>query len=214
MEHPSVETLARALAGLDADACVKLVEEVGRAVGPDRLLHEIFLPALSKVGDIWARGLLDDLAFAQAAVITEQLWTLAGAGTAAAARGPTAAGPVVVVGVPSPDQHDVGKNQVVRLLDRAGARVHDLGREVGPEAFGEKAIEVGAAAVVLSASTQASLARVGEVREGLDEAGSDAKLVVGGQAALSAEGVEEADIVVSDAYETVDEVMSLDGGGS
>lgn len=211
MEHPSVETLARALAGLDADACVRLVEEVGRAVGPDRMLKEIFLPALSKVGDIWARGLLDDLAFAQAAVITEQLWGMVGAGATAPDRR-TGGGPNVVIGVPAPDRHDIGKNQVVRLLARAGARVHDLGLGVEPAAFADKAAEVAAAAVLVSASTQESLATLPQIREALDGAGSSASLMVGGLAAAGAAAVEGADVVLHDAYHAVDEVTALPAG--
>lgn len=213
MEHPAVETLARALAGLDADACVRIVEEVGRAVGPDRMLREIFLPALSGVGDIWARGLLDDLAFAQAAVITEQLWALVAPRAASADQTAAEGGPTVVIGVPAPDRHDIGKNQVARLLGRAGARVHDLGTEVEPRAFADKAKELAAAAVLVSASTRDSLARVADIREALDGAGARAAVLVGGQATVGLESVEGADVVLLDAYHAVDEVTALGASG-
>lgn len=207
MEHPSIETLSRALAALDADACVRIVEEVGRAVGSERLMTAVFLPALSQVGDTWAKGLLDDLAFAQAAVIVEQLWALAGApaGRLAAPKGEH--GPTVVVGVISPDIHDIGKNQVAMLLARHGARVHDLGADVDPAAFATKAREVGADAVVVGASTQRSLFMLPDVRSALEQAGVEARLIVGGQAALAADDVPQADAVVADAYETLDEIM-------
>lgn len=204
MDHPAIETLARALAGLDSDACVKLVEEVGRAMGPERLLEEVYLPALSKVGDIWARGLLDDLAFAQAAVVAEQLWGLVAPGAAAK----TCAGPTVLVAVLAPDRHDIGKNQVSRLLTEAGARVTDLGIQVEPSDIAARAKEVGARAVLVGASTRDALARLGEVREALDEAGVNARLVVGGQAVLGGPFPDGVDAVSTDAYEAVEHALS------
>jgi len=207
MEHPSIETLSRALAALDADACVRIVEEIGRAVGPKRLMTEVFLPALSQVGETWAKGLLDDLAFAQAAVIVEQLWALAGApaGRFAAPKGEQ--GPTVVVGVVSPDIHDIGKNQVAMLLARHGVRVHDLGADVDPATFATKAREAGADAVLVGASTQRSLFMLPDVRSALEQAGVESRLIVGGQAALAADEVPQADAVVSDAYEALDEIV-------
>lgn len=212
MDHPAIETLARALAALDADACVKIVEEVGRAVGPERLLEEIYLPALSRLGDIWARGLLDDLAFAQAAVIAEQLWGMIA--PARSAGGGEATGPAVVVGVLAPDRHDIGKNQVARLLAEAGARVTDLGTQVEPEEFADRAREAGAAVIYVGAATQPALARLKEVRTALDDAGLSASVLVGGQAASCAHEVEGADAVVADGHEAVDLALASGAGSS
>jgi methanogenic corrinoid protein MtbC1 len=215
MDHPAIETLARALAALDADACVRIVEEVGKAMGPDRLLSEVFLPALSRLGDIWAHGLLDDLAFAQAAVISEQLWGLLPGtgphGGTPGRKGVPAAGPAVVVGTVAPDLHDIGKNQLIRLLGRSGVRVHDLGAAVRPETFAEKAKEVAAAWVLVSASTRAALASVAEVHESLEAAGLTCRIIVGGDAAACEETVGGADAVAADAYEAVEMVAGPGG---
>jgi 5-methyltetrahydrofolate--homocysteine methyltransferase len=113
----------------------------------------------------------------------------------------------VVIGVISPDIHDIGKNQVAMLLTRRGARVHDLGADVEPAQFAAKAREAGADAVLVGASTQRALFMLPDVRSALEQAGVESRLIVGGQAALAADEVPQADAVVADAYEAVDEIL-------
>lgn len=56
----------------------------------------------------------------------------------------------VVIGVVQGDTHDIGKNLVKIMLEAAGFQVYDLGRDVEPRAFVEKAKEVGARIICLS----------------------------------------------------------------
>lgn len=56
----------------------------------------------------------------------------------------------VVIGVVEGDTHDVGKNLVRIILQTKGFEVHDLGRDVAPAKFVDKAIEVGADVIGLS----------------------------------------------------------------
>ena len=49
-----------------------------------------------------------------------------------------------VIGTVQGDLHDIGKNLVVMMLKGAGFEIHDMGVDVAPEAFVEKAEEVGA----------------------------------------------------------------------
>jgi corrinoid protein of di/trimethylamine methyltransferase len=55
-----------------------------------------------------------------------------------------------VLGVVEGDTHDIGKNLVKIMLDAAGFEIHDLGRDVPPQRFLEKALEVEADFIGLS----------------------------------------------------------------
>ena len=57
----------------------------------------------------------------------------------------------VVIGTVQGDQHDMGKNLVGIMLKGAGLEVIDLGKDVAPETFVDKAQEVGADIIGLSA---------------------------------------------------------------
>lgn len=56
----------------------------------------------------------------------------------------------VVIGVVEGDTHDVGKNLVRIILQTKGFEVHDLGRDVPPATFVDKAVELGADVIALS----------------------------------------------------------------
>jgi methanogenic corrinoid protein MtbC1 len=56
----------------------------------------------------------------------------------------------VVIGVVEGDTHDVGKNLVRIILQTKGFEVYDLGRDVAPAKFVDKALEVGAEVIALS----------------------------------------------------------------
>jgi len=56
----------------------------------------------------------------------------------------------VVIGVIEGDTHDIGKNMVRIMLETGGFEVHDLGRDVPPQVFVDKAKEVNATIIGLS----------------------------------------------------------------
>ena len=56
----------------------------------------------------------------------------------------------VVIGTVFGDLHDIGKNLVVLMLESSGFEVHNIGENVPPENFVEKATELGANVVGLS----------------------------------------------------------------
>jgi len=58
---------------------------------------------------------------------------------------------IAVIGTVKGDLHDIGKNLVRMMLKGAGIEVYDIGVDVSPEAFADKAEEVGAQIVCLSA---------------------------------------------------------------
>lgn len=56
----------------------------------------------------------------------------------------------VVIGVIEGDTHDIGKNMVRIMLETGGFEVHDLGRDVPPRVFVDKAKEFNATIIALS----------------------------------------------------------------
>lgn len=56
----------------------------------------------------------------------------------------------VVIGVVEGDTHDIGKNLVKIMLETSGFEVYDLGRDIPPQQFVEKAEEVNADIIGLS----------------------------------------------------------------
>jgi len=80
------------------------------------------------------------------------------------------------------DIHDIGKTLVATMLSATGFQVYDLGVDVPVEAFLEKAREVDADVVGLSALLTTTMVKQKTVIEALEEAGlrRQVKVMVGG----------------------------------
>ncbi len=68
-----------------------------------------------------------------------------------------------VIGTVKGDLHDIGKNLVKMMMKGAGIEVYDLGVDVSEEKFVEKAEEVGADIVCLSALLTTTMPAIGDV---------------------------------------------------
>ncbi len=88
----------------------------------------------------------------------------------------------VVIGVVQGDTHDIGKNLVRIMLEVAGFEVFDLGRDVPPRKFVDRAVEVKADIIALSTLMTTTMERMGEVIGILEEENlrSRFKVIVGG----------------------------------
>ena len=104
----------------------------------------------------------------------------------------------VVIGVIEGDSHDVGKNLVKVMLDVAGFEVHDLGRDVSPDAFVAKAKEVDADIIAVSTFMTTTMSGIEALVSKLEEAGirDRVKVMVGG----SPVGGSFADRIGADGY--------------
>lgn len=69
----------------------------------------------------------------------------------------------VVIGVVEGDTHDIGKNLVKIMLESAGFEVFDLGRDIPPIRFVEKAEEVNAKIIALSTLMTTTMDGMAEV---------------------------------------------------
>lgn len=97
-------------------------------------------------------------------------------------EGELAAKGKVVIGTVRQDLHDIGKNLVAMMMEGAGFIITDLGVDVSPEQFTEKAKEVGADIVAMSALLSTTMPAMGETIKALQEAGirDKVKVLIGG----------------------------------
>ena len=88
----------------------------------------------------------------------------------------------VVIGVVEGDTHDVGKNLVRIILQTKGFEVLDLGRDVAPVKFVDKAIEIGADVIALSTLMTTTMENMDETINLLNVRGvrDQFKVIVGG----------------------------------
>lgn len=88
----------------------------------------------------------------------------------------------VVLGVVEGDTHDIGKNLVGLMLETAGFEVHDIGRDVSPEVFVQKGLELNADILCISTLMTTTMDAMGAVVTKLEEKGvrDQFKVMVGG----------------------------------
>jgi methylmalonyl-CoA mutase cobalamin-binding domain/chain len=89
---------------------------------------------------------------------------------------------IVVIGVVEGDTHDIGKNLVKIMLETAGFEVVDVGRDVAPAVFVERAESAGAHIIGMSTLMTTTMGAMSEVIRILDEkqARPRIKVMVGG----------------------------------
>jgi len=88
----------------------------------------------------------------------------------------------VVIGVIEGDTHDIGKNLVKIMLETSGFEVVDLGRDIPPLQFVEKAKEINAKIIALSTLMTTTMDGMAEVIDILkqQEIRENFKVIVGG----------------------------------
>lgn len=88
----------------------------------------------------------------------------------------------IVIGTVKGDLHDIGKNLVVMMMEGAGFTVTDLGVDVLPEVFVQKAKEENADIVAMSALLSTTMPGMQETVEALRKAGlrNTVKVMIGG----------------------------------
>ena len=88
----------------------------------------------------------------------------------------------VVIGVVEGDTHDIGKNLVKIMLETSGFEVTDLGRDIPPARFVEKAKEIGAKIIALSTLMTTTMDGMASVIRQLNDEGirDSFKVIVGG----------------------------------
>ena len=120
----------------------------------------------------------------------------------------------VIIGTVKGDLHDIGKNLVAMMMEGAGFTVTDLGVDVSPEKFVQKAQEVEPDIVAISALLSTTMPAMPQTIEALQKAGirDNVKVIIGG-APVTAKYAQEikADSYGADAGSAVTEAKKLLG---
>lgn len=150
-----------------------------------RVVPELLSPTLETFGKLWAHGAGGaSLAVGYvAAKIAEDVLSRVLIDAASSADGPArpAKGPVLLGNVED-DFHPLGRKMVVAFLRADGWEVHDMGVDVRPEQFLDKAEETGAKVIGASAMMFTTAKNVAKLREEIDRRGwkDRIQLAVGG----------------------------------
>lgn len=181
MTQPDPAQVLDALLAADRAAVEERIESWARAHGYMSAYATLLEPALVELGRRWESG--EEFVLAQGylgAKITEGLLGRIAAErqTAGERQQPGA----VVLGNIEDDFHSLGRRMVGTFLRLDGWNVHDLGNDVLPATFVDKALEVGARVIGASAMMYTTATNIAGLREEIDRrvpAGA-VKLAVGG----------------------------------
>ncbi len=120
----------------------------------------------------------------------------------------------VVIGTPQGDIHDIGKNIVAGLLEGNGFTVYDVGVDVPPMDIVNKAQEVDAVAIGLSALISTAVSGMAETIILLKERKIPISVIIGGAAtSQNAANTIRADAYAKDAWEGVQIIQEWAKGG-
>src|SRR5512138_3194185 len=142
-ERIHLQILHRRPEGIEA-----LIDEALTRRAAVAVLNEVLLPAMKDVGDRFGAGELILPFVLQSAEVMKK--AVAHLEQFLEKKAGTTKGTVVLATVYG-DVHDIGKNLVKTILSNNGFTVHDLGKQVPVATVIEKAVQVGADAVGLSA---------------------------------------------------------------
>jgi corrinoid protein of di/trimethylamine methyltransferase len=200
MSNELFEAMALSIIQGDEDAAADLARQaLAQGIDPLEAINQGFVVGINQVGAQFSCGdmFLPELvasgeAMKMAVAVLEP--EMARQGTHRQILGK------VVIGTVEGDIHDIGKTLVATMLSAGGFQVYDLGVDVPIEKFVEKAREVGADIVGLSALITTTMGRQKDVIEALDDVGlrPQVKVMVGGApvtrqwaAEIGAEGYSE-----------------------
>lgn len=161
MADDAAARLYQAFVSQDPAAAISVIEQAKRAgTAQVQLFDQLFAPSMSLLGGAWASGVIDEITFTQAAVVAEQITSFVTPPTTAQDTGIT-----VLVGTMHRDMHTIDKDIAAAALKEAGHRVIDLGTDVRPAEFLERAEETGARIAIVFAQMRGTAESVLRVRE-------------------------------------------------
>ncbi len=181
-DHFDYPTMARALILGDKDTVARKTREgLDLSMDPKDLIFRGLIPGMDVVGEKFRRNeyyvpqvLLSARAMYAGLDLLKPLITQAGSGAKSLG--------VVAIGTAQGDLHDIGKNLVAMMLEGAGFKVVNLGRDVAPEKFVAAVEEHGAQIVGISALMTTTMPAMKRTIDALDRAGvrGRVKVMIGG----------------------------------
>ncbi len=159
------------------------VAEIGRALdgGGDvkEVLEEGLFAAMDEVGQRYSKGLMFVPEMLQSARAMQECMELL---RPLFQKGDLSSKGKVIIGTVRQDIHNIGKNLVVMMMEGGGFAVTDLGVDVSPKKFVQKAQELEVDIVAMSALLSTTMVAMKETIEALEEAGirDRVKVMIGG----------------------------------
>lgn len=164
----------------DAVAATKNADGVSpQGIEAVEVLNNVLLPAMKQVGDLFGAGQLILPFVLQSAEVMKK--AVAKLESYLDRLEGTSKGKVVLATVYG-DVHDIGKNLVNTILSNNGYTVYDLGKQVPVNTIIEKALEVGADAIGLSALLVSTSKQMPICVQELHKRGLNIPVLVGGAA--------------------------------
>lgn len=156
-----------------------VLDEAGVRENPVRLLNDVLLPAMKEVGDKFGAGeLILPFVLQSAEVMKKAVRHLE---QFLEKKEGYTKGKIVLATVYG-DVHDIGKSLVNTILSNNGYTVYDLGKQVPVNTIVEKAQEVEADAIGLSALLVSTSKQMPLCVQELDKRGFDIPVLIGGAA--------------------------------
>lgn len=182
MHEELFQAMAQSIIDGETQEAERLAQQVIKQnIDPLDAINKGFVVGVNHVGDGFARGemFLPDLVLAgesMKAAVSILEPEMARRGTERQMLGK------VVIGTVEGDIHDIGKTLVATMLSTSGFQVYDLGVDVPTETFVEKAREVNADIVGLSALLTTTMTKQRSAIEALEKAGlrPQMKVMIGG----------------------------------
>ncbi|MCS7283645.1 MAG: corrinoid protein [Anaerolineae bacterium] len=182
MSDDLFQAMAQSIIDGDPDLAAELARKaIEQGIDPLEAINKGFVPGVDYVGEQYGKGemFLPDLVLAgeamkaAIAILEPEITRRGGARQTLG---------TVVIGTVEGDIHDIGKTLVATMLSVGGFRVYDLGVDVPVRTFVEKAREVNADIVGMSALLTTTMVRQRDVIEALEDAGlrPKVKVMVGG----------------------------------
>ncbi|MBI4011627.1 MAG: corrinoid protein [Candidatus Rokubacteria bacterium] len=173
--------IARALILGDKETVARMTREgLDLGLDPKEIIFKGLIPGMDVVGEKFRRNeyyvpqvLLSARAMYAGLDLLKPLLTAAAASEYLG---------TVVIGTAQGDLHDIGKNLVAMMLEGAGFRVVNLGRDVAPDAFCKAVEEHGANIVGISALMTTTMPAMKRTIDALAKAGlrERVKVMIGG----------------------------------
>jgi len=182
MKGKLLQDIFNAITTLEAEKAKSLTKAaLAEGINPVEIINSAIRPALDHVGEKYQNGSIFLPELMIAAKITE---------AAVAVLEPILlekglqvdSGPKVIMATVKGDIHDIGKNIVILLMKSAGFKVFDLGVDIPAETILEKAKDVKADIIGLSAVLTTTMGRMREFIDILKEEGvrDQFKVIIGG----------------------------------
>ncbi len=180
---------------------------IAEGMDPLEVINKGFRAGISEVGDLFGRG---ELFLPELILSAEAMKGATDILTSALPEGAKKRGKVVI-GTAQGDIHDIGKSMVVSFLQANGFEVYDLGRDVEMQKFIDKAKEVDADIIGMSALLTTTMSMQKTLIQELKKTGlrERFKVMVGGAPATQ----RWADRIGADAADAAKKAMGLLGEG-